>query len=323
MSEALQLASHTLNRLAESFAEGQARREKQEPVESTDERERPVEDEIDSPQPSSARSLPWVWVPKQRIKSPGRVNDAPAFETSAQPLAGTVKDVSVSSRIVSGFYASYGNVDAHNEVFVQGAFAESIDKFGPDAENPRIKMLHQHRVFEPIGMPKVLEEREQGLYFEAQIPDTTLGTDVLKLYEAGVYTEHSVGFTRKAEEYRDDGVTVITQARLWEGSVVTWGANSETPFTGFKSREDRVNALVEKASALRSVLKEGVTDTTAEQVELGLRQIEGELQRLDQQDQKEQEHDDTKDEEARIETPSGFFATNEKRESTPKFFSIN
>lgn len=323
VSEALQVASHALNRLAESFAETQERRKQSPPVESKQEDEQPVEEQQDSLKSSTARSLPWVWVPKQRIKSSDRVNDAPAFETSVEQMAGTVKDVSVSSRTVTGFYASYGNVDAHNEVFVQGAFAESIEKFGPNADIPRIKMLHQHRIYEPIGMPNLLEEREQGLYFEAQIPDTTLGTDVLKLYEAGVYTEHSVGFTRKAEEYRDDGVTVITQARLWEGSVVTWGANSQTPFTGFKSREDRVNALIEKASALRSVLKEGITDITAEQVELGLRQIEGALHHLDRQEQKDQDQDDTKDEEARIETPSGFFATNERKESTPKFFSIN
>jgi len=42
-------------------------------------------------------------------------------------------------------------------------------------------------------------------------------------------------------------VDAIYEVKLWEGSAVTFGANPNTPFTGFKSveeREDRIKTLV-------------------------------------------------------------------------------
>ena len=97
----------------------------------------------------------------------------------------------------------------------------------------------------------MLKEDGTGLYFETPIANTQLGDDVLQLYRDGVYKEHSVGFeminasgshqssvvSRQSSIDSDqpEPVNIIKEARLWEGSTVTWGANSQTPFTGIKS----------------------------------------------------------------------------------------
>lgn len=193
---------------------------------------------------------------------------------------GSVKDVDIDTMTVTGYYASFGNVDADEDVFVQGAFEESIEEWGPNGSG-RITHLNQHHVDQPIGAPDVLREDDFGLYFETSVVDTRIGEDVLKMYDAGVY-EHSVGFVRKGEEQRDDGVTLITKAQLWEGSNVTFGANPETPFTGFKSAADIQAKMEEQARRLRSVLQEGLTKGVAHQLEIGLRQLEAQSQKLDE-----------------------------------------
>jgi len=195
--------------------------------------------------------------------------------------AGSVKDVDMSTNTVTGYYASFGNVDMDKDAFVQGAFEESIQEWGPTGEQ-RITHLNQHKVDEPLGTPEVLKEDDFGLYFETPIPDTRLGEDVLKLYQAGVY-EHSVGFRRVGEEQRDDGVTLITKAQLWEGSNVTWGANSETPFEGFKSAASAASSIADQILRLESVLKEGLTEATAYQIEMGLSQLHTKIERLQEE----------------------------------------
>lgn len=189
-----------------------------------------------------------------------------------------IKDVDQSSRIVTGYYAAW-TPDAADDKFEPGAFEESIKKFGPQADKQRIVHLNQHLTREPIGRPITLKEDDHGLYFETLIADSRKGRDVMALYDAGVITEHSVGFQRQEEEQKDD-LNHITKALLLEGSNVTWGSNSDTPFTGFKSSKQAIKELVNYASSLKSALKEDLTQTTAREVEHGIDTIESQLRQL-------------------------------------------
>lgn len=206
----------------------------------------------------------------------------PGYPTKA---TGTVKQVDTSTRTVTGYYASFGNVDADREEFAPGAFERTIQRRGPQGSG-RIKHLWQHDATQPIGVPEVLREDENGLYFETRIVDTQKGTDALKLYEEGVITEHSVGFNRIDQEPREDGSTLITEVQLWEGSSVTWGANPQTPTTGIKAQNGySKETLTEKLSAAQRVLKRDLTEGTAAQLEIMLKQIEG-LLREEEEDEK-------------------------------------
>lgn len=243
------------------------------------------EDEEESAdEPEEVRSVenPFVIIEDEMPSVKGRgemqIID-PGYPTKA---TGTVKQVDTSTRIVTGYYASFGTVDADREEFAPGAFEDTVRRRGPQGSG-RIKHLWQHDPKQPIGVPETLREDERGLYFETRIVDTQKGTDALKLYEEGVITEHSVGFNRIDQEPREDGSTLITEVQLWEGSSVTWGANPNTPATGLKGPAPSMETLAEKAQAMRRVLSRGISEATAAQVEVGLKQLESHLSRMNRE----------------------------------------
>ena len=70
----------------------------------------------------------------------------------------------------------------------------------------RVKYLYQHQMDKPLGKMVNLYEDEKGLMFEAEIPKTQLGKDVLELMKAGVITENSVGILPLQKEGCPDGM---------------------------------------------------------------------------------------------------------------------
>ena len=137
-------------------------------------------------------------------------------------------------------------------VFAPGAFAKSIRENGR-----RFRVLYQHDGLEPLARPglkrnpsDVLEESERGLVVGAKISQTARGRDVITLLKDGVLDEMSVGWDPiKTEQMSLDKVIaaglllnpeqyanmrptelirVVREARLWEASIVTWGADPMT-----------------------------------------------------------------------------------------------
>lgn len=187
-----------------------------------------------------------------------------------------VKDIDTKQGVVTGYFASFGNVDSDGDVIQKGAFAKSIAENGPQSEQPRIMHLWQHDAQKPLGRPHVLKEDDHGLYFESKIADTSWGADALKLYEAGVINEHSIGFQTlrsKSDHIDGDEVNVIKEVKLYEGSSVTWGANENTPTTGMKGMD--VDKAVEKVQRLTKAVRSGTfRDETFHLLEIQLKQLE-------------------------------------------------
>jgi HK97 family phage prohead protease len=155
------------------------------------------------------------------------------------------------SRTVSGYLSAFGNVDSDGEVLAKGCFAKSLQERGVDSPSPRkIAFLYQHDTKRPLGRFTVLKEDDFGLYFEAKISKIPLGDEVLEQYADGTLNQHSIGGKRvwdKAEyDSRLDAI-VQKEIKLLEGSVVTAGANENTPFLGMKSeqRESHRNQLLQ------------------------------------------------------------------------------
>ena len=122
-----------------------------------------------------------------------------------------------------------------------------------------------------MGKFNVLQEDEKGLYFEGEIANTTYGNDLIELYSSGIVNEHSIGFNVLKSDNDTKGIRTIKEVRLWEGSAVTLGANSSTPFLGFKSE---LKDLQEKQSKILKALKEGTfTDETFVMLEFALKQL--------------------------------------------------
>ena len=174
-----------------------------------------------------------------------------------------VKDVDTKQGIVTGYYSVFGNIDSDGDMIMPGAFTKTISENGPQAKN-RIMHLWQHNPTEPIGKPHVLKEDNYGLYFETKLIDTSKGADAIKLYEAGVINEHSIGFNVVKKEQKADHVS-IQEIKLWEGSTVTWGANELSSVVGMKSGEDKLLSLIQnRDSLIKAVDKGNFTDETFE-----------------------------------------------------------
>ena len=182
---------------------------------------------------------------------------------------GSVKDIDTKGRVITGYLSSFGNVDHDGDIIEKGAYAKSITE-----RLNSIYFLNQHDWKKPLSKFKTLIEDDKGLYFESMpLPDTSYGNDVIKLYEAGVLNEHSVGFqTVKSDYDKDKQVRIIKEIKLYEGSVVTLGANSNTPFNGFKSSIKEVDDQIK--TIMKAIRNGTFTDETFGLLEIALKQLQ-------------------------------------------------
>lgn len=148
-------------------------------------------------------------------------------------------EVEVNDRVVSGYLASFGTKDSDSDIILKGAFTKSLNERGVGSTTARkIAYLYQHDMTKPIGRFTTLVEDEKGLYFEATLDNIPLANDVLEQYKSGTLNQHSIGFRYimdKVEFSKDQDAFIVKELDLFEGSVVTMGANENTPFVGLKS----------------------------------------------------------------------------------------
>lgn len=191
----------------------------------------------------------------------------------------SIKDVDGKKGIVSGYFASFNNVDSDGDIIRKGAFTKSIMEWGPDSTQPRIKHLQNHNVSQPLGKITGLNEDATGLNYESQIGSHALGQDFIKMVDSGLITEHSIGYQvmkqNQLQDYADymknpsAGMYELTDLKLWEGSSLTaWGSNDRTPLTGMKDAEkkDALQALLNRQKNLEKFCRN--TTASDETIEL-------------------------------------------------------
>lgn len=153
-----------------------------------------------------------------------------------------LKDIDMANKIVTCRVSAFGNKDFDDDVMVEGCYAKTIAERGPQGSN-EIFYLRSHDWDQPLGKPTKVWEDSLGLNFETPITSgATFAEDALKLMAAGLLVQNSVGFsTTRYEMVRPDAddwktwYRRILEVKLWESSAVVLGANSNTPFLGFKS----------------------------------------------------------------------------------------
>jgi HK97 family phage prohead protease len=172
----------------------------------------------------------------------------------------TVKDVQARSA-EDGTMRLAGYAAVFNESSVPLPFKESI---APGAfrktltETPDVRLLINHEGL-PLARSKngtlKLNEDDRGLYFEAELADTTEARDIYKLVERGDVDQMSFGFRVIRQKWSDDrSRRVLTEVSLADGdvSVVTYPAY---PTTTVEAREKIAKAL-EAAKSGRDVSPE-------------------------------------------------------------------
>ncbi len=193
-----------------------------------------------------------------------------------------VKGIDLKNRIVEGYFAAFEIVDSDNDVFVKGAFTKSINERGPKGAN-RIKHLFNH--WDTVGVLQELTEDNYGLRYVSKIGTHRLGEDVLKMYQDGIITEHSVGF-QTIQDKSDiiDGVRYLKEVILWEGSSLDkWGANEWTPV--IKSYDDwklQAKRISDRIESLNKALtgRTNYTDETYNEIKIKLNTLQTMLKSL-------------------------------------------
>jgi len=181
---------------------------------------------------------------------------------------GSTKDVSLADRTITGYLAHFGSVDYGNDVIEPGAFTKTIQ-----TRFDKLRFLNYHNFQQPHNKFSVLKEDSIGLYFEVKmVKDVSYSMDTLRLYDAGVLTEQSIGFNA-IKKFNKGGVRHLQEIMLGEGSNVTIAMNPNAKFGGFKSLT--LEQCNDHAKNIINFIRNGnVTDETFIQLELGLKQLQ-------------------------------------------------
>lgn len=211
------------------------------------------------------------------------------YKVKANSPRFSIKDVSTSSRVVTGFFNTYNFFDSDNDILLLGCASKSIMERGVNSTaTAKIKHALNHDLTQLVGKLQVLEEKTidgvTGIYFESKLSNSTLGNDTLIKYLEGIYDNHSIGFQyinleritpeQQAEWNRvksmiinpedmdaEECAYLVKEINLFEGSTVAFGANSLTPFLGTKSKNPETikTQLIDRLHKLENHVKNGRT----------------------------------------------------------------
>lgn len=189
-------------------------------------------------------------------------------------ISGKALDVDVAKRQVKVYFSEFGGVDLDGDMILTSAFTKSIKERGRKGAD-LIWHLSNHRC-QPeycLGKPE-LSTDTKGLIGITEFVDTTHALDVIKMYDAGLINQHSIGFnvvkgepkaTAQGGRYYE-----IAEVKLYEGSTVLWGANPNTPTVEVKSLAE----LTEHFDNLTKALKSGTfTDELFVELEQQYKQL--------------------------------------------------
>jgi len=167
----------------------------------------------------------------------------PVMSSSYVNQSGELVDFKITvdeERTVSGYLAVWGRKDDYGTVPIKGCFAKSIQERGPQSQSKyKIVFLWQHYQDEPIGQFVELIEDDYGLRFKAVLDDVPTAERALRQIRSGTLNQFSYGFDYVWDKmvYDDTMDAVLMyECALWEGSVVTIGAETET--FAIRSSED-------------------------------------------------------------------------------------
>jgi HK97 family phage prohead protease len=199
-----------------------------------------------------------------------------------QDLGYNIMDVDSEQRRVKAVWARCGNIDYDNDIIVPEAFTKTLAERGPSGKNLIWSLVdHCADMNNVIGKPEQIYVENDMLIAITPIVETEKGEDIIKMYEAGLINQHSIGFSTMKSNVNKEGVRTITELKLYEGSAVLWGANPETPTLGFKGEMTIKDKRAELSNRLERLIKSfkggRFTDETFSLIEIEIKRIQSEL----------------------------------------------
>lgn len=162
----------------------------------------------------------------------------------------------------TGVLSTYDNVDSVGDICARGCYAKDLAING--TKRP---LLWQHDPHQPIGSFEVVDS-EKALTIAGKINlDVPQGKTAYSLLKAGDIDGLSIGYSAMEATWDAEGHRVLTEVKLWEGSVVTFPANEQATITNVKEGrkeadnmdeelEKRLKALEDRLDALEKSRKE-------------------------------------------------------------------
>ena len=201
----------------------------------------------------------------------------------SKDISDGIMDVDTSTRRVKAVWSRMNNIDLDSDIIVPEAFTKTLAERGPAGKNLVWSLVdHQADMNNVIGKPESLYVEGDMLVAITPIVGTEKGTDMLKMYEAGLINQHSIGFSTIKQDWQNDKkeVRIIKELKLYEGSAVLWGANPETPTLSVKSqsKEDLNNRLEKLLKAFRNG---NFTNDTFALMEIQIKKIQADLLELE------------------------------------------
>ncbi|MEM0899590.1 MAG: HK97 family phage prohead protease [Pseudomonadota bacterium] len=122
--------------------------------------------------------------------------------------------------VFTGYASLFNEVDLGRDALAPGAFSKALSARSASG----VRMLFQHDPDAPIGVWDSITEDKRGLHVQGRLAlDTVKGREVWELLRIGAVDGLSIGFkTVRAKADPQTGVRTITEADLWEISVVTF-----------------------------------------------------------------------------------------------------
>jgi len=119
---------------------------------------------------------------------------------------------------ISGYAAVFNVVDRVKDIILPGAFKAVLTQL----DKVILKYMHGSTgEVLPIGVTTELREDGYGLFFKADIIDTTTGTDILKLVRAKIIDEASFSFRALNYEYDTLGHRIISEIDFGPAPEIT------------------------------------------------------------------------------------------------------
>lgn len=164
---------------------------------------------------------------------------------------------------VTGYAATYDNVDLGGDVILPGAFDGWL------ASGSKTRFLHSHRPDRVLGTVRSMTSDGRGLKVTAQISKTPLGEETYTLLKDGAIDSFSIGYITNDSEMKN-GVRQLKDLDLPEVSLVAIPMNPQATVTAWKDwlsefalDTPEPATLSEKAAQLTTALQELLTDYQA------------------------------------------------------------
>lgn len=154
---------------------------------------------------------------------------------------------------IEGYGSVFDTMDNGGDVVAPGAFSASLKS------GRRVRMLMQHDPDKVIGVWHEMAEDANGLRVKGRfLTKITRGAEAYEMVKEGAVDGLSIGY-RAIQVEKRDGARVITQADLWEVSLVTFPMNEQARVDAVKAADmtprEMERLLTQDAKLARSVAR--------------------------------------------------------------------